>query len=302
MNNHSISLRALAIAVVTLLFVSCDNPAVEVTSSVDMTIHLSTIMSGFVPFKSSNLDMYSSSDGDAKVRVTCLCYDKNKMLQQKEEFLVNDFEQVAQVSMNVADDGSTLVVLASCILGDLKSPDYEAYEIKGTSSLSTLTVNQLFDNSFYSSWSVLGYYVQELNPSEETLTIYLNPATAMVYLNWSDIHAHDNDWGIDNYYIIYHNNDVISFSSWGISPSTTLSTTDNNGQSLEPSDYPDTYGIYMMINLFPGTFKIFGRTFIGNTSNDYGSQQFTVEAGRQYVMRFDCQACTLKAYEGVFGS
>ena len=87
MNNHSISLRALAIAVVTLLFVSCDNPAVEVTSSVDMTIHLSTIMSGFVPFKSSNLDMYSSSDGDAKVRVTCL--NSNKTPKECDWFDLN---------------------------------------------------------------------------------------------------------------------------------------------------------------------------------------------------------------------
>lgn len=39
----------------------------------------------------------------------------------------------------------------------------------------------------------MGYDTQTLSFDYTTVSLYLKPATSLVYLQWKDIHAHDND-------------------------------------------------------------------------------------------------------------
>lgn len=93
----------------------------------------------------------------------------------------------------------------------------------------------------------------------------------------------------DQYGIIYHNNDVVKYKDNGFVFTTTLDSIQNNGNWLYPSDYSsDSNNIYDMINLLPGSFNVFARTFIGNESEDYNNQTVSVKSGEQYVFKFDC--------------
>lgn len=112
-----------------------------------------------------------------------------------------------------------------------------------------------------------------------------------------------NSSGIDSYYIIYHLNDIMKFSDSGVPQySTSLSSIDNSSCHIDPIDNPDANNIYDMINLFPGTIRIFARTFVGNSISDYSNQTVTLDAGHQYVFSLDCVSFKLTAEEAVLGA
>lgn len=110
--------------------------------------------------------------------------------------------------------------------------------------------------------------------------------------------------GIDKYYIIYHPNDILQFSTDGTPRySTSLSATENRGEDVSPALNTSATNIYAMHNLFPGvSIKLFARTFLGNTRTDYSEQTFTLVSGHQYVFNLDCVSFKLTPYEGTLGS
>lgn len=105
---------------------------------------------------------------------------------------------------------------------------------------------------------------------------------------------------VDTYVIAYHNDDIMSFAG-SLSPtySTSLSQTENHSRSFKPASYPSSKSIYTFINLFPGSFNLFGRTWVGSKSTDYSLQTFTVKEGHQYVVTFDCKSLKVTAAEGM---
>lgn len=110
--------------------------------------------------------------------------------------------------------------------------------------------------------------------------------------------------GIDQYLIIYHSNDIMSFDDNG-SPiySTSLSSTDNYGHGISPANHNAYNYVYGMHNLFPGSsMNLFARTFSGNDRADYSKQTFTLVSGHQYVFSLDCATFKLTPYEGVLGT
>ncbi|MBR1871963.1 MAG: hypothetical protein IJ795_02000 [Bacteroidales bacterium] len=442
--------KLFGIAALMILAGACSNPSVEVKRNVEISIRLSTVLSGFVPYASDNLDMYSDSDGSSKVRVSCYMYDKEGHLTDSHELMADNFSAEINLTETVPDDYSTFVILASCIQGSLDSPIYEAYTISGIQSLGTLEITQQSEKTYSSSLSVLGYAVVDFDSSNQSVNIDVKPATALVYLNWRDIHSHDNDgasdgeiygyysakatdywekktynwtmsvepgassdavvlkefepalfdaelfsdkgyntyngsissstltipmrqktgfsdddgdvllmggtadgeyitfediklsigagtlttenmfgitvpnsnsgWyslfnpgvvytktggagGIDKYYIIYHNNDKLDLAEGRLSTATSLSSNENNAGLLQPADYPSsTKNVYTMVNFLPGTFNVYGRSYVGNTNTDYNRMSFTAEAGHQYVIAFDCNSLSLYSYEGALGS
>lgn len=109
---------------------------------------------------------------------------------------------------------------------------------------------------------------------------------------------------IDEYYIIYHPNDVLQFTHDGTPRySSSLSVSENRGEAISPAKNTSATNIYSMHNLFPGTsINLFARTFSGNTATDYSRQTFTLASGHQYVFNLDCDSFKLTPYEGVIGS
>lgn len=301
MKTNIYKLIALAVSAVTLL-AGCTNPEVEQSKAITITLNPSTILSGFIPFDSSDFEVYSDSKlGDSKLRITCLLYDNSGRLVKKAESLLSDYDKTVSFKLALESGTYRLIALASNILGTIDSPEYEAYSITGIEQLEQLQVEQVFDSSLGSSWSVLGYSSGSINTADNEVFVNMEPATSLIYLLWKDIHANAN---IDDYYIIYHCNNIMKFSSSGAPIYTTnLSSTENCGEHIEPANYSENHNrIYSTINLFPGSFNLFARTFVGNNSADYSRQTVTVESGHQYVFTFDCSSLNLTASESTLKS
>lgn len=300
MKTNIYKIIALAVSAVTLL-AGCTNPEVEESKAITITLNPSTILSGFTPFNSSDFEMYSDSKyGDSKLRITCLLYDNSGRLVKKAESLLSDYDKTVSFKLALESGTYRLIALASNILGTIDSPEIEAYSITGIEQLEQLQVAQIFSYSSSSLWSVMGYSSKTINTADNEVFVNMEPATSLIYLLWKDIHANAN---IDEYGIIYHSNDIMKFSNSGVpSYTTSLSATDNDAHWLEPADFPNSKNIYSTINLFPGTFKLFARTFVGNNAADYSSQKVTIESGHQYLFSFDCSSLTLTASESTLKS
>lgn len=432
----------------TLFFAfACTNESIQIQKQIKVTISPSRVLENFVPYESSQKEMSDDSEyGKAKLRITALLYDEYGKLVEKKEGLLNDYNSDYSCSFETYDDQEyTLVCFSSSIHGSLEEPDIEAYEFSGTERLANLKVSQWDENSYGSNWSVLGVADVEISSAETEYNILLRPATAFVYLLFTDIHANDSTsstdgdcsgvytttatdyfnrtytweieveqygnsvvvknlspffssyninsdidcqiyqgyiedgyiilpnaqevgfdyegepaklygvteikdntiytgdiyikigngiltfetgfgtyieeqgWcdailpgivftselstGIDKYYIIYHNNDFVSYEQeYGFTYKTSLDGTSNNGHSLVPTDYPSYSSIYSYINLLPGDFKVFARTFLGNEREDYSTQDIIVEAGQQYYLELDCASMKLTLNPGLFKS
>lgn len=291
---------AAFIAALSFLF-GCTNQEVELQKGVEIQIHPSTILSGFTAFNSDNFEMYD----DSHLRITCLLYDRAGNLVYQNQALLDNFNQDISFHTKLDEKNGdyTIIALATCIEGTLSSPTDEAYSISGIGFLDQLCVKQEYDgNSYYSTWSVMGYDTQTLSFDYTTVSLYLKPATSLVYLQWKDIHAHDNI--IDEYYIIYHPNDVLQFTHDGTPKySSSLSASQNRGDFISPAKNMSSTNIYAMHNIFPGaSVKLFARTFSGNDRADYSNQTFTLVSGHQYVFSLDCATFKLTPYEGVLGT
>lgn len=180
----------MAVVMVALFALfGCTNPEVEIHKGVSIKICPSTVLSELTALKSSDFDMFS----DSHLRITCLIYDKDGKLAYNEQSLLDNFNQDITVYATLDEGEYTLIALASCIKGELSSPSREAYSISGIESLEQLQVKQERPLSYYSTWSMMGYATQVISSGNSPVSVDLKPATALVYLRWQDIHAHDND-------------------------------------------------------------------------------------------------------------
>lgn len=185
----NIFFRTVAIIATLTCIFGCTNPEVKVQKSIVIVVRPSTILSDFTAINSDDFEMYSNS----YLRITCLIYDKNGNRTYANESLLDNFNKNVIFRPALDEESYTVVVLATCILGTLSSPTYEAYSISGTESLEQLRVEQVTGHSFYSTWSMMGYATQTISFDDSTVDLNLKPATALVNLRWQNIHAHDND-------------------------------------------------------------------------------------------------------------
>lgn len=429
------------------LLVSCQNKEIEIQEQVKITISPSQVLESFIPYNSEDIEMEVDDKlGTARLRITALVYDSDGQLYAHNEGLLNDYH--SDYSFNiVVEPGEEYKLLAfsSSIMGSLDNITAESYQFNGIENLNTLEITQTNEYSYYSNYSVLGILDEELNADMNNTNLYLNPATALVYLNWRSIHTlhesasssdsiygdysanakdyygnsysweinlspgeeqgevtiknlsaklselgltsdqgvniyngyvYDNKliiptgqntgvkddefelyliglnndtteeenivFNIDNanktltlanlfgvwskkngggfydlfepglvftsrtsgsfeydkYLIIYHNNDVVKYKNNEFIYTSTLDATSNNGSSVTPSDIPESNHIYKVINLLPGTFSVFARTFIGNELEDYGRQTVSIEGGHQYVFKLNCANLQLEISQG----
>lgn len=222
MKTNIIFHTAALIAALSVLF-GCVNSEVELRKSIEIQIYPSTILSEFTAFRSENFEMYE----DSHLRITCLLYDKDGNLVYQNQELLDNFNQ--DISFRTAlDKGTyTIVALATCIRGTLTSPINEAYSISGTGSLELLRVKQEYNNSFYSTWSIMGYATQTISQEYSTVSLNLKPATALIYMLWQDVHAHDNDVSTD----IYGKYSAQATDYWGKNKYSWTITVEKDGDS-----------------------------------------------------------------------
>lgn len=160
-------------------------------------------------------------------------------------------------------------------------------------------VTEIRDNTIYTD----DIYIKIGNG---TLTFETGFATYLEGAGWFDaflpgvIFISNSGAGIDRYYIIYHNNDILSYSeSSGFYYKSSLDVISNNSYYISPADFPSANHIYTYCNLLPGEFTIFARSFIGNDHADYSEQEIKIEAGKQYYIELDCSDMNIKVVQGV---
>ena len=176
------------------VFSSCQNEAVEIQRKVKITISPAKVLESFIPYKSDDLEMAEDEElGIAKLRITALIYDSEGNLYDYKEGLLDDYnsDYSFDILMN-SDEEYKLLAFSSSIMGTLDEITYEPYEFHDINNLSTLKVIQANEQSFASNFSVLGVLDWDLVDYIGDQELFLEPATALVYSNWSNIHAlHD---------------------------------------------------------------------------------------------------------------
>lgn len=190
--NHRI-LTVLFAVVMGIGLSSCTNPEVEVRNCIEIKLRPSSILNDFTPYKSSNFNMYTDDDNISHLRITCLLYDEAGKLAYSQESLLDDYSSVVSFTAMVDAGSYRLIALATNIIGTVTSPISEAYSITGTENLRQLQIKQNDDESYYSTWSILGYATRNISDTERVVSVDMEPATSLIYLQWQNIHAHDND-------------------------------------------------------------------------------------------------------------
>lgn len=297
-------------AIVCGIFTSCtDSEEIEILKEVTVTIQPSGVVSSFAGFNAGDLDMYSDEDGMSKLRISAFVYDEEGKLVVEKSTLLKDYSADYTFTLNALDlkKKYQILVVSNAIQGTLEKPSYQSYSLSNTSDMNKLTVFQEFENSFYSSWSVLGLGKQEIIPSENTnYLIKLQPGSAMFIHYWEDIHAFDS-YNVDSYRFVFHNNDQVMYNSnWTYT--TTLSNNNNNAIYVDVTQNP-SHSIYEIINILPNpSMHYFGRVFIGEEYIDFqdasskGQGSVNVVAGATYEVNFDCSTWSIDVNKKSSGS
>lgn len=276
------------------IFSACENQAVDITVTADITINTASVLAPFIAYDSSDLDMYP----DSKVRLTCLLYDAAGALINRQDIALSDFSSSANIQEKIGSQTYTLVVVASCVSGgSLLKPEYEAYSLTGVNNLNTLNIEQIksdISKVFDSCWQVLGFGIQEnLTQSEYEPFMTLKPATALVYMNFRSIHASSN---IDLYAIGWTSNNLMTFTQQNAGFSCNVDGIYDECD-IEP-DRSTSENLYSLFSVFPGECSVVGASFVGNTVIDWLKKSVTIQAGHQYVFQYNCSTSTLTAQEG----
>lgn len=174
--------------------ISCQNNAIEIQEQVKITVSPSQVLESFVPYESGNLEMEVDDElGTAKLRITALIYDSDGELYSKNIGLLDNYN--SDYSFQVLLDPNEeykLLAFSSSIMGSLENPTAESYKFSGENNLNSLEVTQTSAYSWYSNYSVLGVLDNSLTAGNANMKFNLEPATALVYLNWKNIHATHN--------------------------------------------------------------------------------------------------------------
>ncbi len=104
--------------------------------------------------------------------------------------------------------------------------------------------------------------------------------------------------GIDSYKYWLKLNNLVVFNDGGHKYSSTLGGDTYVTTSVEPANFPNGNNIYELQNFLPGTFDVFMREYIGNEFEEFGSQQITLESGKQYCLEYNCETKEMKLVPG----
>lgn len=284
---HIIRLLKITIIAFVTIIVSCqNNDMVEMTKKVKVTIKTNTVLSVFTPRHNNDFDM----DEDVKIRLTVLLYDKYGMMIDKYNYVLDNYDQTCSISVDFSNNASKIVAISSnFVLDDDKSILYDAFTLSGEDNISTLEIRQ----GTYKGLGLLnlvGYGILDVNmEKDDAISLDLKPLTAMVYIVYNGVHSHDFDSNaIDTYGFIYHGNDIAYYSGNEFKFKTSLASSNNFGDFIDTKDYPSYDIIYSCINMLPGSFNVFGRTFVGNDKNDFSNGNISIKSGKQYTITIDC--------------
>lgn len=286
---------------------SCsDQEEIEIKYQTDITVDPSSVISAFHGYYNNGKTYGLNMDETSQLLITSLIYDESGSLVEKKEKLVNDYSS-SLVFPLLMKDGEQYTVVAISYSID-KENNVNSYIIENEDRLEKLTITSEYmnGNSYYSNWSMLGISSKVISANDKVSTIYIQPASAQVVLEYNNIHALD-EIGIDQHWIAYKNNVQAKFE--GQTPTYGSNSATNSGyiHRLDVTENDDSYGIFVILNLLPTSgmdiwagFSEGEKDYSYSSLLDYvgldpskGKAQLTIEAGQEYSFQIDCGSYTI---------
>lgn len=301
---------------VALIFTSCQNDAVDIVrEDAKINILLNNVLSPFTAYTQSNMDMYKGGGISSKIVVKAFVYDDSGHLINSISKKILDYSQ-STVSFTTPLTGShpLIVCIAYATFTNSEGKTYNAYEVSGEQLLSAFKVTMSYANDSYICkipWAVLGGAIYSSGISSEGIDIEMKPLGALAYLDWQNIHSHDNDSKVpQRYNIMQKYNDVVTVNNGAFLFSSTLSSTYYFYQEMKPSIYLGSDNIYGVEFLLPGTVESFGYGGYSPSNYDFEDDEEWLDqsavksteiiAGKQYVVSLDCDNYLLNVKEGIY--
>lgn len=204
-------LSILCVGVCGMALFACQKSGgggIVVKQDVTVTFKLSGVQSGFTAYNVNDFNV------SAKVELRYFVYDPSGKRVKDASVSLDDFSSETDVDLTLSgQDNYTVAAFA------YYKSSQAVYSFSDTESLKTLTVTQLDEHVYSDMSSVLGYAVAAVNPSSNT-TVSLKSATALVYLDWENIHAKRG--GGTATYPLYGDYKATADDAWGDSHTWTI--------------------------------------------------------------------------------
>lgn len=297
----------------TLFIASCENDLVNVTrEEAQINILLNNVLSSFTAYNQSDMDMYVGGNISSKIMVKAFVYDDSGYLINSFSKEIADYNQ-SSVSFTTTLTGSNpqIVCFTYATFTISQGITYNAYKISGEESLSTLKILNDYA-SFVDNipWQVLGGAIKSIGLGSEKVDVEVKPLGGLAYLDWTNIHVHDGEANAPQRYAMMQKfNDIATIKDGKFSYSSTLSTNYYFIADIYPAKHPSYNGLYIIRFMFPSNVESFGYGAYSpsNFNNDddevrtgtSNTKTIKVDAGKQYVIKMDCQNYSLNAWEGI---
>lgn len=174
--------QIVVICICGLAVCACPNSdPIIVKQDVTVTFKLSGINSAFTPYKVSDFSV-----DDAKAQLHYFLYNSQGSRVNDATVSLNDLSGETSVDLTLSgEEDYTIVAFAYYISAN----SITFYSFSDTESIKTLTVTQQDEHKYSDMSSALGYGSTTLNSRRSSTIVSLEPANALVYLEWEDIHA-----------------------------------------------------------------------------------------------------------------
>lgn len=302
------------VILLTLFFASCKNDVVEVTrGEAQLNVQLNNVISSFTAYTQSHMDMYAYNGISSKINVRAFVYDDSGHLTNSLSKEIADYNQ-SSVSFTTPIKGSSpqIVCLTYAVYTDSQGKKYNAYKVSGEDMLSTLKIEMDYIHlSDQITWQVLGGAIKTIGIGSEKNDVEIKPLGGLAYLDWKNIHAHDNESKVPQRYVLMQKyNDVATIKDGVFSYNSSLASIYYFYSDIYPSKFPSYSWVYDLCFMLPSNVEYFG--YGGYSPSNYQSdddevrtgnsstKNIQIEAGKQYVFKMDCKDYTIDAYEGIF--
>lgn len=280
-------INALVVCFALFTVFSCTNPDIEIKKIVTVEVNPSGVIGAFKPYDQSDFDFFSISGKKTQLHIKALQYNAEGDLIKEYDGTLSSYDNKLQIPVEVSDNCKLL-----CFSYLSTDKDFETHTIKGKEKLNTLNVVQ----DFMLGPSLLGYANVALSLSDSKMTVNLESLSALIYLEYRDIHAKDAQ-GVDEYKMWLQMNDIAKYNGGSFTFDSSLSSVEYYTDDIDPSDYSgkNVYGYYTCL---PGTFDTFASLGIGSNRLDSNNLKMSVQSGHQYVLELNCNTMELHSYEG----
>ncbi|MBQ7180077.1 MAG: hypothetical protein IJR87_02150 [Bacteroidaceae bacterium] len=295
-----------------LLFASCKNDVVEITrGDAHINILLNNVLSPFTAYTQGDMDMYAYNGISSKIVVRVFVYDDSGHLTNSLSKEIADYKQ-SSLSLSTPIKGSNplIVCLTYAVYTDSQGKKYNAYKVSGEELQSTLKIERDYaSSSDLIPWQVLGGEIKTVGIDSEKNDIEVKPLGGLVYFDWNNIHAHDDESNAPHRYVFMNKyNDVITIKDGVFSYNSSLASLYYFYSDIYPSKFPSYNWIYDVCFIFPSNVEFYG--YGGYSPSNYkldddelttmksSTKNIQIKAGKQYVFKMNCKDYTVDAYEG----